>query len=255
MAENQNLYLKGDLVNYNPEPGYETEFIKEGLGNTTISQIEGVDRKINISKFTVNNGTFTLDKGVVLDSGFSLGGENASLVMNENAGINNVIDIYNGDLTIFNEKNISSAAGINFHSITTTPKLHTTSNTVISNDTIASSINIAKNIEFVTEATTTEFNFQAGADSVIVKSGKGTFVADNNNNNFEIKDLTINDGIFKLENTQLEVFGTTAIDKGTLLVSGENSKFKFNDGVAAADRKIVVHDGSGIGIYDDNSIA
>ncbi|MBQ4178243.1 MAG: hypothetical protein II598_00695, partial [Elusimicrobia bacterium] len=116
VLEGQNMYLKGDLVRYDAREGYEAEFIKNGLGNAIISEIEGVDRKINISTFTVTEGGFILDKGVASDSYFSLDGQQAFLEVRENAEIkNNVIDINNGDLIIFNEKCISSATAVNFN--------------------------------------------------------------------------------------------------------------------------------------------
>ncbi|GEM_PF-1614123 len=257
VADNQNLYLQGDLVRYDARPGYEAEFIKNGLGNATISGIEGVDRKINISSFTVTEGGFILDKGVNSDSYFSLDGQQAFLELRENSGIkNNDIDIFNGDLIIFNEKNISSATAINFYNEATSTeafsKFHIKSDAVLSNDILDGGINIAKNIEFVTDATTTvqmdKINFQSGADTTIVKSGDGDLIAEGNGD-FALDSLYINGGRFRIEDTDMTVSNTTLIDGGILSISS-TSHFAST----ADEKKITVLDGGGIGIYDDNSI-
>ena len=258
VAENQNMRMLGDLVSYDARPGYETEFIKLGLGEATVSGILDADRQINISTFTVKDGGFVLDKNIVLNSYFSLDGQGAYLKMNEGAGVkNNVIDIYSGDLIMFDENCISSATAINFYNTESSTeafsKFHTMSTTTISNDTIAGNIQIAGNIEFVSDATTTaklnKFNFEAGEDITIVKSGDGAFIADNDSEDFNISDLYVNGGNFRLDNTNMEVSGTTLIDGGILSVSS-TSHFAST----ASDKKITVLNG-GIGIYDDNSIA
>ena len=256
VAENQNLFLKGDLVSYDARPGYETKFIKNGLGNTTISQIEGVDKQVNISSFTITEGGFILDNGVILDSYFSLDGQQAFLEMNEDAGIkNNAIDINNGDLIIFNDKCISSATAVTFYNEATSTeafsKFHIKSDAVLSNETIASSITIAKNIEFVTDATTTakmdKFIFES-AIPVIVKSGSGAFIAEGNGD-FALESLYVNGGKFRAENMDMTVSSTTLLDGGILSISS-TSHFAST----ADEKKITVLDGGGIGIYDDNSI-
>lgn len=257
VAENQNMYLLGDLVSY--DGNYETNFIKNGLGNVIVTGKVDESRKINISSFTVTEGGFTLDNGVVLDSYFSLNGKQAYLKMNEGAGVKNNIDIFSGDLIIFNEHNISSTTFINFHnestSTATFSKLHTTSNTVLTDNTVTTQINIKKNIEFVTEATTTVnfgiFNFEAGSDAVIVKSGDGKFVADNNGTDFDINSLYLNGGTFRLENANITVSSTTLIDGGILAIS--SSSHFASTASSAEDKKITVLNG-GISIYDDNSI-
>lgn len=257
VLENQNMRMLGDLVSYDARPGYETEFIKLGLGEATISGALDADRQINISTFTVKDGGFVLDKNIVLNSYFSLDGQNAYLKINEDAGVkNNVIDIYSGDLIMFDENCISSATAINFYNTETSTeafsKFHTMSTTTISNDTIAGNINIAGNIEFVSDATTTaklnKFNFAAGNNLSIVKSGEGTFIADKDSGNFNVSDLYISDGIFRLDNTNMEASGTTIIDGGILSVSS-TSHF-----ASTVEKKITVLDGGGIGIYDANSI-
>ncbi|MBR3627414.1 MAG: autotransporter domain-containing protein [Elusimicrobia bacterium] len=266
VIENQTFNLSGSIENYDARlnddgsPMYPTEIIKKGLGNVVIAKSEEGSRKINITTFTVNAGSFTLDDGVVLDSYFSLDGDNASLEMRQNAGITNKIDIFNGDLTIFNEKNVSSVTAIVFHSTATSrdsfSKLHITSDTVISNETMPSgTINIAKNIEFVTDATTTakldKFIFDAGNDKIIAKSGEGIFIADNNSENFVAKDLYVTAGDFRLENTNMNVSSTTLIDGGILSVSS-TSHFA-STAASAEDKKITVLSG-GIGIYNGDSI-
>ena len=147
-----------------------------GLGEATISGALDADRQINISTFTVKDGGFVLDKNIVLNSYFSLDGQNAYLKINEDAGVkNNVIYIYSGDLIMFDENCISSATAINFYNTETSTeafsKFHTMSTTTISNDTIAGNINIAGNIEFVSDATTTaklnKFNFYKVTDKFI----------------------------------------------------------------------------------------
>lgn len=268
VLENQTFNLSGSIENYDARlkddgtPMYPTEIIKEGLGNVVIARNEENSRKINITTFTVNEGSFTLDNGVVLDSYFSLDGDNASLEMRQNSGITNKIDIFNGDLTIFNEANISSVTSIDFHSTTTTidsfSKFHTTSDTVLSSNTMSGHINIAGNIEFVSDATTTakldRFIFNMDDDKIIVKSGTGTFIADNNSdaNAFVVKNLYINDGVFRLDNTTMNVSSETIVDGGILSVSS-TSHFA-STAALDEDKKITVLDGGGIGIYDDNSI-
>ena len=260
VAENQNLYLKGDLVCYEDKEyeEYITEFIKNGLGNAIIAKIEGTERNINIKNFNIKEGGFILDDNVILVSTFSLNGTQAFLQMNENAGIKNKIDIYNGDLIIFNEKNLAQATSIHFYnqSVSTEAfsKLHITSNTVLSNTTMAGKINIDHNIEFVIDATTTakldRFVFNGGADTIIVKSGDGIFIADDeaNDNDFIAKDLYVNGGNFRIDNMNMKVSGETLVDGGILSVS-ETSHFAST----GEDKKITVLSG-GIGIYDDNSI-
>ena len=261
VAENQNLYLKGDLVSYDARPGCETEFIKNGLGNTTISGIENVDRQINISTFTITEGGFILDNSVVLDSYFSLDGQQAFLEMNENAGIkNNAIDINNGDLIIFNEQNISSTTAITFYNAMSSTesfsKFRMKSDTVFSDETISScTITITKNIEFVVDedatATAQMGKFVFGSTTapvtpVLVKSGSGTFIADGGEN-FGVDSLYVNGGKFRIENTTMTVSGVTSIDKGILSIS-EGSHF------SNSEKKITVLDGAGIGIFNQGSI-
>ena len=256
VAENQTFNLSGSIENFDARPQFTTEIIKEGLGNVVIARKEDENRKINITSFTVNEGSFTLDNGVVLDSYFSLDGNNASLEMRQNAGVTNSIDIFNGDLTIFNENNISSAASIVFHSTATTKdsfsKLHITSDTVLSNETMTGKINITKNIEFITDATTTakmeRFVFGAGDNKVIVKSGDGKFIADNDSNDFVVSNLYLNGGDFRIENMNMTVSSETLVDGGVLSVSS-TSHFAST----ADEKKITVLNG-GIGIYDGNSI-
>ena len=271
VADNQNLYLQGDLVRYDARPGYEAEFIKNGLGNAIISQIEGVDRKINISTFTVTEGGFILDKSVASDSYFSINGQQAFLEVRENAEVkNNAIDINNGDLIIFNDKCISSATAVNFNNEATSPedfsKFHILSDAVLSDETIAvSSITVKKNIEFVAGSTDTaeaddtataavvtaqmdKFKFEAGENTTIVKSGDGKFVAEGNGD-FALDSLYVNGGTFRIEDTDMTVSNTTLIDGGILSISS-TSHFAST----ADEKKIVVLDGGGIGIYDDNSI-
>ena len=288
VAERQNLFLKGDLVSYDARPGYETEFIKNGLGNTTIAGIEGVDRQINISSFTITEGGFILDKGVVLDSYFSLDGEQAFLEMKESAEVkNNAIDINNGDLIIFNDKCISSATAVNFYNEATSTeafsKFHIKSDSVISNETVAGSIAIAQNIEFVigeTKEKTDEndvdevvsqaegdtekdtatvivqmdkitFNKNLGVDPTIVKSGDGDLIAEGNGD-FALDSLYVNGGKIRIENMDMTVSSTTLLDGGILSISS-TSHFA-STASTAEEKKITVLDGGGIGIYDDNSI-
>ncbi len=273
VADGQNLYLKGDLVRYDARPGCEAEFIKNGLGNAIIAEVEGVDKQVNISTFNITEGGFILDKGVNLDSYFSLDGQQAFLEIRENAAVkNNMIDIKNGDLIIFNDKCISSATAVSFYntleSTESFSKFHIMSDSVLSDETIeVSSITIAKNIEFVVGSTTTAqaesddtataavvtaqmniFDFQSGADTVIVKSGDGKFVADGNGD-FALDSLYVNGGEFRIENTTMTASGETLIDKGGIFSVSSTSHFT----TTAADKKITVLDG-GIGIYDENSI-
>ncbi|MCR4663156.1 MAG: autotransporter outer membrane beta-barrel domain-containing protein [Endomicrobiaceae bacterium] len=254
VAENQKMILLGDLVNSNPND--KTEFIKNGLGEATIAEITDKQRNINISSFTVTEGGFVLDKNVVLDSYFALDGEKAYLKMNENAGVKNDIDINSGDLIIFNQVNLSSCTNINFNNISMSTgsfsKFHITSTTVLSDDTILGTINIAKNIEFVNDATTTvnlsKFNFGSGEDTVIVKSGEGNFIADNNSDDFEIDSLYVNEGNFRIENTNMTVSSTTLINGGILSIS---STSHFASTAASPEIRVL---SGGIGIYDDDSI-
>ncbi len=271
VLEGQNMYLKGDLVRYDARPGYEAKFIKNGLGNAIISQIEGVDRKINISSFNVTEGGFILDKGVASDSYYSLDGQQAFLEVRENAEIkNNAIDIHNGDLIIFNDNCISSATAISFYNEATSTeafsKFHIMSDSVLSDETIAvSSITIAKNIEFVVGSTDTvqtddtataavvtaqmdKFKFESGADTIIVKSGDGDFIAEGNGD-FDLNSLYVNGGKYRIENTTMTVSGETLLDGGILSISS-GSYFTSS----ADEKKIVVKDGGGIGIYNDFSI-
>ncbi len=252
--ENQNLSLLGDLVSY--DTNYATEFIKNGLGEAKIAaSSDESNRKINISSFTITEGGFVLDKNVVLDSYFSLNGEQAYLQMEEAAGIkNNKIDIYNGDLIIFNENNLSSATAVHFYNTSTSTesfsKFRITSDAVLSQNTLNGTIDIDKNIEFVTDSTATAnldaFNFNGGRDTVISKSGEGNFIVENGGN-FDINGLYINDGIFRLDGTDMTVSGTTLIDGGILSISS-TSYFS-----STVDKKITVLNG-GIGIFDDTSI-
>ena len=276
VADGQNLYLKGDLVRYDARPGYEAEFVKNGLGNAIIAEAEGVDRKINISTFTVTEGGFILDKGVASDSYFSISGQQAFLEVRENAAVkDNGIDIFNGDLIIFNDKCISSATAVVFHSTETAvdsfSKFHIMSDAVLSNETVAvSSITITQNIEFVVGSTTTAqaesddtaadpavvtaqmdiFDFQSGADTVIVKSGDGKFVADGNGD-FALDSLYVNGGEFRIENTTMTASGEMLIDNGGIFSVSQTSHFAYAQSVA--DKKITVLDG-GIGIYNGLSI-
>lgn len=277
VLEGQNMYLKGDLVRYDARPGYEAKFIKNGLGNAIISQIEGVDRKINISSFNVTEGGFILDKGVASDSYYSLDGQQAFLEVRENAEIkNNRIDINNGDLIIFNDNCISSATAISFYNEATSTeafsKFHIMSDAVLSDETIAvSSITIAKNIEFVVGPTTTEdeeelneeepvtvtaemSKFKFGVENpvvpIIVKSGDGKFVADGNGD-FALDSLYVNGGEFRIENTTMTASGEVLMDKGGIFSVSNTSHFAYAESVA--DKQITVLDG-GIGIYDENSI-
>lgn len=255
--ENQKLSLSGDLVSYDARPGNETEFIKNGLGEAKISaSADESNRQVNISSFTVNEGGFVLDKNVVLASYFSLKGDKAYLEMKELAGIkDNTIDIYNGDLIVFNENNISSATAINFYNTETSTqsfsKFHTTSDTELSQDTLNGPIYVEKNIEFVSDSTTTAkldaFTFNAGADTIISKSGEGNFIIEANGD-FDINSLYVNEGNFRLNYTTMTVSGTTLVDGGILSVSS-TSYFSST----SPDKKITVLNG-GIGIYDDNSI-
>ncbi len=267
VAKNQTFNLSGSIENYDARtkedgsPMYPTEIIKEGLGNVVIARNEEGSRKINITTFTVTEGSFTLDNGVILDSYFSLDGENASLEMRQNAGVTNKIDLFNGSLTIFNEENISSATAINFYNTASSTdsfaKLHTTSNTVLSNETTNGNIWIAKNIEFVADATTTAkmsvFDFDAGNDLVIVSSGPGKFIVDNEGvaGDFNISDLYVNNGEFRIENTTMTVSGATLVDGGILSVSS-TSRFA-STAASDEDKKITVLSG-GIGIYNAVSI-
>ena len=281
VAENQNLKLLGDIVSYDARPGYETEFVKIGLGEATISGTLDANRQVNISTFNVQDGGFVLDNNIVLNSYFSLDGQDAYLKMNEDAGIkNNVIDIYSGDLIIFNEKNISSATAVNFYntfeSTESFSKFHIMSDAVLSSQTIDADITIAKNIEFVVGSTTTantneldteeeeeepvivtaemsKFKFGTGTTPVIpviVKSGDGTFIA-NGNGDFALDSLYVNDGEFRIENTNMTVSGTTLVDGGILAIS-QTSNFA-STAASAEDKKITVLSG-GISIYNDDSI-
>ena len=254
VAEGQQMYLMGDLVNSKPE--YETNFIKNGLGELVIAEITDKQRNVNITSFTITDGGFVLDKNVILDSYFSLDGQQAYLKMSEKSGINNKIDIKNGDLIVFNEFNLSFADEINFLNTSSSTesfsKLHITSDTVLSNETISGNINILKNIEFVTDATTTvnlgKFNFESGENTKIVKSGEGKFIVDNNSNNFNIDSLYINDGDFRLENINMNVSSVTLVNGGILSVS---STSHFASTADSPEIKVL---SGGIGIYDDNSI-
>lgn len=278
VAKGQNMYLKGDLVRYDARPGYEAEFVKNGLGNAIIAEAEGVDRKINISTFTITEGGFILDKGVASDSYFSLDGQQAFLEVRENAAVkDNDIKINNGDLRIFNEKCISSATAVNFYNEYTSTdsfsKFHIMSDAVLSSETIDADITIAKNIEFVVGSTKTantdELNtedsspvtvtaemskFKFGINDpvipVIVKSGDGKFVADGNGD-FALDSLYVNGGEFRIENTTMTASGEILMDKGGIFSVSQTSHFAYEESVA--DKQITVLDG-GIGIYNKDSI-
>lgn len=257
VAENQTFNLSGSIENYDARPGFETEIVKRGLGNVVIASNEDTNRKINITTFTVNEGRFTLDKGVVLDSYFSLDGTTALLEMKQNSGVTNNIDILNGSLMIFNEENISSST-VNFKndSLSDMSKFYISSNTVLTSDKFGTNkIHIQRGIEFsVLDGTTTAnvdvLDFKAGNDAVIHKSGKGVFELDAKGNNFGLSNLEVTDGNFKIKNSTITVSGDTILDGGILTIT-EGSYYKSS----AANKKITILDGAGVGIYDDHSIS
>ena len=257
VAENQTFNLSGSIENYDARPGFETEIVKRGLGNVVIASNEDTNRKINITTFTVNEGSFTLDKGVVLDSYFSLDGTTALLEMRQKSGITNNIDITNGSLMIFNEENISSST-VNFKndSLSNMSKFYISSNTVLTSDKFGTNkIHIQRGIEFsVLDGTTTAnvdvLDFKAGNDAVIHKSGKGVFELDAKGNNFGLANLEVTDGNFKIKNSTITVSGDTILDGGILTIS-QGSYYKSS----AANKKITILDGAGVGIYDDHSIS
>jgi len=257
VAENQTFNLSGSIENYDARPGFETEIVKRGLGNVVIASNEDTNRKINITTFTVNEGRFTLDKGVVLDSYFSLDGTTALLEMKQNSGVTNNIDILNGSLMIFNEENISSST-VNFKndSLSDMSKFYISSNTVLTSDKFGTNkIHIQRGIEFsVLDGTTTAnvdvLDFKAGNNAVIHKSGKGVFELDAKGNNFGLSNLEVTDGNFKIKNSTITVSGDTILDGGILTIT-EGSYYKSS----AANKKITILDGAGVGIYDDHSIS
>lgn len=254
--ENQTFGLSGSIESINP--GVNTEIVKVGSGTAIILKSEKSLRQSNISKYTIEEGDFILDDGIVLNSEFYLNGKGASLTMREGAGIkDNEINIKNGNLIIFNEANISSATAVNFSNVETSTenfsKLHISSVATITKPNL---INIAKNIEFVIDATTTanmnSFNFASGADTTIVKSGDGLFVANGQSNNFALENLYINGGILRFDSTpSMTVSSKTIVDGGFLIIS---SSSHFASTASSADDKQIVVLNGGIGIYDDNSI-
>lgn len=257
VANNQTFNLSGSIENYDARPGYETEIIKKGFGNVVITSNEDSNRKINITTFTVNEGRFTLDNGVVLDSYFSLNGSNALLEMKQKSGITNNVDISSGSLMIFNEENISSST-INFNntSLTDMSKFYISSNTSLLSEKFGTNkIHVKKGIEFsVLDGTTTAsvdvLDFQAGNGTVIHKSGKGVFELDAKGNNFGLSNLKVTDGNFKIKNSTITVSEETILDGGILTIT-EGSYYKSS----AANKKITILDGAGVGIYDDHSIS
>lgn len=257
VANNQTFNLSGSIENYDARPGYETEIIKKGFGNVVITSNEDSNRKINITTFTVNEGRFTLDNGVVLDSYFSLNGNNALLEMKQKSGITNNVDISSGSLMIFNEENISSST-INFNntSLTDMSKFYISSNTSLLSEKFGTNkIHVKKGIEFsVLDGTTTAsvdvLDFQAGNGTVIHKSGKGVFELDAKGNNFGLSNLKVTDGNFKIKNSTITVSEETILDGGILTIT-EGSYYKSS----AANKKITILDGAGVGIYDDHSIS
>ncbi|MDD3053939.1 MAG: autotransporter outer membrane beta-barrel domain-containing protein [Endomicrobiaceae bacterium] len=254
--DGQQISLKGDISRYNTSTGYETEFVKTGLGLLEIAKSSSTIRKVNMSTFTVQEGGFNLDENVVLNSYFSLNSDSAYLSMENGAGVKNTIDIDAGDLIIFNDSNISTAT-VNFNSTSTVnlSQLHITSNTVLSTATLQNPITVTKGIDFVIDATTTAnlntFNFVATNDSIIEKSGDGDFNFNTNNTNFTLSNLTVDGGYFNLvSNSSMTVSSTTVVDGGILAF--EQGSF-FQSSASGVDEKIIVSSG-GIKIYDDNNI-
>jgi autotransporter-associated beta strand protein len=254
--ENQSMSLYGDVIRYNTMAGNEAEFIKTGLGLLEIAKSSSTTRKVNISSFTVEEGGFNLDENVVLDSYFSLNSDSAYLSMEKGAGVKNAIDVNAGDLIIFNQSNIADAS-VNFNSTSTVnlSQLVPSSNTVLSTTTLNNRISVAKGIDFVTESTTTAnlnaFNFLSPTDSIIKKSGEGNLNFNTNGVNFNISNLSVNDGYFNLvANSSMTVSSTTVVDGGIL--SFEQGSY-FQSSASGVDEKIVVSSG-GIKIYDDNNI-
>lgn len=254
--EGQQISLQGDVSRYNTSTGYETEFVKTGLGLLEIAKSSSTIRKVNMSTFTVQEGGFNLDENVVLNSYFSLNSDSAYLSMENGAGVKNTIDIDAGDLIIFNDSNISTAT-VNFNSTSTVTlsQLHITSNTVLSTATLQNPITVTKGIDFVIDATTTAnlnaFNFVSTNDSIIEKSGNGDLNFNTNNTNFTLSNLTVDGGYFNLvSNSSMTVSSTTIVDGGFL--SFEQGSF-FQSSASGIDEKIVVSSG-GIKIYDDNNI-
>lgn len=265
--EDQIFSLSGSIENYDARPGYETEIIKEGLGSVVIVGSEDKNRKINITTFTVNAGDFTLDKGIVLDSYFSLNGENAILTMRENAGITNNIDISSGSLSIFNEANISSST-VNFNNEAVNEnmsKLYISSDTYFTKEKFGDTnkIHISTGIEFVvlsgtTTATRDVLDFKGGDNTVIHKSGEGIFALDISTTNFNLSELAVSSGVFRIVNSS-----ETVTSSSTVTVSGatvlEGGIFAVSKGVfynsTSADKEILIGDGGGIGIYDGTSIS
>ncbi|MDD3922403.1 MAG: autotransporter-associated beta strand repeat-containing protein, partial [Endomicrobiaceae bacterium] len=254
--EGQQISLQGDISRYNTAAGYETEFVKTGLGLLEIAKSSSTTRNVNMSTFTVQEGGFNLDENVVLSSYFSLNSDSAYLSMEKGAGVKNTIDIDAGNLEIFNESNISTAT-VNFNSTSTVnlSQLHITSNTVLSTATLQNPITVTKGIDFVIDATTTAnlntFNFVATNDSIIEKSGDGDFNFNTNNTNFTLSNLTVDGGYFNLvSNSSMTVSSTTVVDGGILAF--EQGSF-FQSSASGVDEKIIVSSG-GIKIYDDNNI-
>lgn len=254
--ENQSMSLYGDVIRYNTTSGNEAEFVKTGLGLLEIAKSSSTTRKVNISSFTVQQGGFNLDENVVLDSYFSLNSDSSYLSMEKGAGVKNAIDVNAGDLIIFNQSNIADAS-VNFNSTSTVnlSQLVTSSNTVLSTTTLNNRISVAKGIDFVTESTTTAnlnaFNFLSPTDSIIKKSGEGNLNFNTNGVNFNISNLSVNDGYFNLvANSSMTVSSTTVVDGGIL--SFEQGSY-FQSSASGVDEKIVVSSG-GIKIYDDNNI-
>ncbi len=254
--ENQSMSLYGDVLSYHTTAGNEAEFVKTGLGLLEIAKSSSTTRKVNISSFTVQQGGFNLDENVVLDSYFSLNSDSAYLSMEKGAGVKNAIDVNAGDLIIFNQSNIADAS-VNFNSTSTVnlSQLVTSSNTVLSTTTLNNRISVAKGIDFVTDSTTTAnlnaFNFLSATDSIIKKSGEGNLNFNTNGVDFNISNLSVNDGYFNLvANSSMTVSSTTVVDGGIL--SFEQGSY-FQSSASGVDEKIVVSSG-GIKIYDDNNI-
>jgi len=256
--DNQQLSLYGNIESYDSRPGYYAELVKNGLGILEISESTSSVRKVNISTFTIEEGSFRLGKNIVLDSYFSLNGDDALLDISEGAGITKTININSGDLSIFNQANISSAT-VNFlnTSAANLSNLYVSTNTVLSTSTLTNQINVAKGLNFVNDYSLTAyanaFNFVSGSiNTVIHKEGDGNFIFNvGSTTPYNLGELSVNDGQFSFAS---DVSGSSAtINISTIVVDGGILALKQGTYLTSSQSEIEIKTG-GIGIYDETSI-
>ncbi|MCL2144661.1 MAG: autotransporter domain-containing protein [Endomicrobia bacterium] len=248
--DNQKLTLYGDIVRYDARPGYEAAFIKDGLGTLAIGNSSDSARNINITTFTVNAGGFMLAENVTLKSSFEVNDSASYLEIAKDSKVYGTININEGDLKIYNEANISSAA-VNFlnTSATDLSSFYIASESVMSSDTMSNTIKISSGINFVNNATVTMYSDVVdflSAAPVVHKSGGGNLIYQSTGPAFKnFEELAVYDGRLTLRNFNLNA-SNIVIDGGILHISSGSY-------LTSAQSEITVYNG-GIGIYDGNSI-